>query len=330
MQFNRCIDSSYEGLLSHGKPLRFLVDKACRSTFKDTGLPLDLQLRSRNEVMLYLGLTRLLTVKLMKRSLQLKVSADKFYRLQEHGVAERYSPDEYAKLAGDVQRYLDNVVVNKHHYEKEGHCQARLASRFGVHGQSGDRWTVVDREIGIAYDDGQKEKVWDPIRSRAIELGRKLMALDPKKFGTSLAKKAFGDGLDFLLWNGKDREFGVAEVKDGHSTSGVYLSPRQVAAYTTIWRRFAADQPDEALSGLRELVLQKQRLGLLPEHIQPPESKADLRFIPVIIVRNPRFKGSVWESFDIVRRLVDKDWDGVLGGLKVYEANEEGLREMQV
>jgi hypothetical protein len=193
-------------------------------------------------------------------------------------------------------------------------------------------WSVVDRESVISYDGGQEEKdrIWGPIRSRAIELGRKLMSLDPKRFGTSLDKKAVGDGLDFLLWNGKDREFGVAEIKYGHPASGVYLSPRQVAAYTAIWRRFAADQPDEALAGLRELVLQKQRLGLLPDHIQPPESNADLRFRPVIIVRNPSFNGGVWESFDIVRRLVDKDWDGVLVGLKVYEANDEGLREMQV
>ena len=320
MRYQRHLSPEFEQYLCRGKALRFLLDGAV--VHREKPAVLDAQFREKNVLMLYAGLTRVLHLRYDHQRAAFKVGADPAYDIQGKGVQKSYRVAEMSDLAADLRNYLACVRVANRYLDREGECQTRVSQRFGqLRTDSGD-WATVDREAVIGFDGGrEKDEFWRPILSKA-QAALDLLACQ-RGFGTRIGVKRLGDEADLILWDPISNQFVVAELKDGGSASGVYLSALQVACYAEAWRSFAAQMPEAALGGLRSLLQQKQRLGLIGGECALPKSPSDLRFRPAVIVRNPNERSGCWEKLRCVRSAVDQAWgcscdSGPLGELAFY------------
>ena len=304
--FHRHLSPGFESALAAGQPLRFLLEGA--TIHGEDGVRLVPHPRDGNSLMLYAGLTRVLDLVHLEDRQEFVPSAARAYEMHRHGVQPRYPAADVADLARDLNRYLSAVTVRARFYEREGRCTAWLSRRFGPDRLGADDWAVIDSESVLGFADSQaREGFWAPI----LERGRgvlEVLAKSPKLFGRGIATRRFGGELDLLLWDPVRREFLVVEVKDGSSADGIYLSPLQVGCYLAAWRRFALEQPDEALSGLTSLLAQRQRLGMVHGPCQLPRTRADLRFRPVIVVQDPKERSSCWARLQMVQRAVQDAW----------------------
>ena len=321
-RFRRHVGPGFEAALAVGQPLRFLLDGA--AVQGEGSLPLVPHLRDGNSLMLYAGLTRVLDLVYLEGRREFAPSAARAYEMHRHGIKRRYPAADAANLAGDLDRYLSAVRLRPQFVRREGRCQAWLSQRFGADRSGAQDWAVIDSESVIGFPDSQaRRRFWAPI----LERGRRALAVlaeSPKLFGRDICSRCFGGELDLMLWDPAHREFLIVEVKDGASASGIYLSPLQVSCYLAAWRRFALEQPDEALSGLCDLLAQRQRLGMVRGPCKLPQTQTDLRFRPVVVVQDPRERSSCWAKLQMVRRTVEDAWQSTqrphLEGLSIYAA----------
>lgn len=334
-RFRRTLSPAFEAHLRKGEPLQFLLEGP--KIHGEKGLHLEAQFREGNSLMLYAGLTRVLDLVYQEERERFVPKADKAYKLLERGVKAEYAARNAELLAGDLRGYLNKVEVAPRYTSREGQCQAWLTRRFGRERAEPQGWATMDSESVLGFkDEPEKNLFWKPI----LEKGRKaltVLATEPEQYGRRVGSRELGGELDLLLWNPRDREFIVMEVKDGSNTCGIYLGPLQVGCYLEAWRKFAACAQRKVLSGLHELLAQKQRLGLVSKTCQLPDRETDLRFRPILVVREPKSRSCCWTKLEAVRRVLEQTWqsdDGdnsageLLAGLEVYGQYDHELRNI--
>lgn len=245
------------------------------------------------------------------------------------GLNASYDIGSVEELESSVTSYLENVRVNPHQYRREGECQNWLSHRYGIHRRD-EEWVAVDREVVLGHrDEAAKRAQWGPIQARFNEFGECLPETLRTRFGLPGRKKKVGNELDLLLWQPSAGKFLTTEVKDGGDAAGVYHSPIQVAAYLAIWRLFVREQPGDTLGGLRDLLEQKIRLGLLPDNIPLPTRIAPDDLLPAVIVRNPNVRSTCWKTLDAVLQLLEEAMpDDCLDGLTVWAVQDAVLTEI--
>ena len=234
---------------------------------------LDVQLREHNQIMYYHGTTRLLLLKLKTIDGQISLQPDAstaykdhpdcataFRRLAALGCdAPETTRDAFlsyltAALAVAGEQYFSN--------HKEGYWQNQLCVRFGRDCLPDDDWMVIDRECVIGFENAdEKEAYYTPILSERSQIRTALQQHDSTKWGQPTAKP-FGDELDLLALD-SDGHLLAIELKHGTNASGIYWAPLQASAYGSAFER----RLPEIAEGIRDLVVQKVELGLLPEHV---------------------------------------------------------------
>ena len=337
MRYSRTLPGDFEQLLLPGGPLRFVVDLVVRSAPCAIDEALDLQLREHgrkdHKVTLYRGDTAILHMRLDRldvRGPTLKLWAHHEYRkrFQGLGLSPSYAITDAEGLSAGITGYLKNVSVGSHHFNREGRCENWLSHRYGSHWQRGE-WVAVDREVVIGYENqAEKEAEWGPIKTRFDEFGVGLPALMQSRFNLPVQKKTVGNELDLLLLRPSTGEFLIAEVKDGGSAAGVYRSPIQVAAYLAVWRRFIEAQPADALKGVRGLLEQKIRLGLIPKGVPLPKRISKNALRPAIIVQNPNRRSGCWKRLTAVLQLLQEAMPGSLHGLGLWAVENDALTDI--
>ena len=335
VRYTRQLARDFEELLLPGRPLGFLVELVHASARKDSARSLDLQFRERgrtgSQLAVYVGLTRILKAHYDGQRRVVALSADEFYTRQfpTHGLARSY-PLSFAatELQNDMTRYMRNVHVNVRQYKKEGRCQNWLSHRYGFL-RGGNEWVSVDREVVVGYrDEAEKEKEWEPIKARFGVFGQGLPKVMWNRFELDVQGKGVGNELDALIWCPKSQMLLIAEVKDGSSAAGIYLSPVQVAAYFEVWRRFFQERPEEALRGIRGLIEQKMRLGLISGDVALPQRIDAANLSPALIVQAPNPHSGCWKRLDrIIGLLADQGAD-YIKGLQVYETADDGAHDI--
>jgi hypothetical protein len=336
MRYSRALPKDFEQLFLQDNPLRFIVDRVLHPDSHTTDKALDLQLRedrgAGGKVTLYRGGTAILNIQFDRQASELKLSAHKEYQeqFQRLGLSLSYDKDS-ERLRAEITDYLKNVSVREHHL-LEGGCENWLSHRYGSEWKTGEEWVAVDREVVIGYKDmAEKKAVWGPIKERFNKFGGELpeRMLQPP-FNTRVQKKMVGNELDCLLWQPSTGKLLITEVKDGSDAAGVYLSPIQVAAYLAAWRRFVEKQEPDALKGVRSLIEQKIRLGLIPKGVLLPKriSINDLR--PAIIIQNPNHKSTCWKTMDGIIKLLKeaKEMPVRLDDLGLWAVEDGALTEI--
>jgi hypothetical protein len=335
MRYSRTLPEDFEQLLLPGGSLRFVVDLVVQSGPCATDKALDLQLRedggTRRKVTLYRGGTAILHMRLDRRKGTLKLWAHDEYQkqFQALGLSPSYTIGDSKGLSTGITGYLKNVSVGPHHFEREGGCENWLSHRYGSHWQTGE-CVAVDREVVLGYEnESEKDAEWRrPIKTRFDEFGVGLPALMQSRFNLPVQRKTVGNELDLLLWRPSTGEFLITEVKDGGDAAGVYRSPIQVAAYLAAWRRFVEALPEDALDGVRSLLAQKIRLGLIPGGVPLPETICLSALRPVIIVQNPNRRSRCWKTLDGILQLLQEAMPGCLDGLGLWAVEDNALTDI--
>ena len=335
MRYDRTLSDEFESLLLSGGPLRFLIDMVWEASSGEDAFPLDLQLREKGRsgtVTLYVGLTKILDLTIDRDARHLRTSAHQYYlrHFGSYGLARDYSLADRERLREDIEAYVNarDEFVNAHHYTSEGECQNWLSCRHGIRSRPGE-WVSVDREVVVGYESiAKKHDLWDPIKERLDQFGSHLPGRARARHKVEVQSKSVGNEADCLLWHPVLNRLLVTEVKPGKEAAGIYLSPIQVAAYLAVWQGFFHAQADDALAGIRRLLEQKVRLGLIPDHVRMPErvSEEDLR--PGVIVQHPNPRSSCWRSLDIVLELLQEEVPHCVGGLQIFGVSDGNLEEI--
>jgi hypothetical protein len=336
MRYDRALTKDFAALLTDGGELRPLVGY-CQKLWGGRNLVPDLQLRERNKVGIYLGLTRVLELQ-MGPDGSIKPTASDTYRIDEHGVAGRYGPEQYEQLRRDVLHYLDAVEVRETYLTGEGRCQNWLSYRYGPNHKVGQGEPLsIDREVVIGYQNqAEKKKLWDdPIRQPALGLAATISRDHPELFGKDLHLRSLGNELDLLAWE-PPNTFLCVEAKCGANAHGIYMAPLQVAAYTVAWR----DSDWSALKdGVKRLVQQKRDLGLVSmsdsEYRTFEDGLRTPRFVPAIVIQDPKRRSSCWKRLAEVLTHIADGWpeslgDNPLESLRIYsvDGSEDRLRDV--
>jgi len=336
MRYDRALTKDFEALLNDGGALRPLVD-VCGRPWRQFRLVPDLQLRERNKVSIYLGLTQVLELQ-MNPDGSIKPTASDTYQIHEHGVADRYGAKQREQLCEDVLRYLETVKVQETYLIGEGRCQNWLSYRYGPNREVGQGEPLsIDREVVIGYQDqAEKKRLWDDgIQQPALGLAATISNAHPKLYGKDLDLRSLGNELDLLAWE-PPNTFLCVEAKRGANAHGIYMAPLQVAAYTVAWR----DSDWPALQdGVKRLVQQKQDLGLVSMSVSEyktfEEGLQTPRFLPVIVVQEPKRRSSCWKRLAEVLAFISDGWPASLGdnpleSLRLYtvDESEDRLRDI--
>lgn len=274
---------------------------------------LDLQLRGYapkpgSWVTLYVGTTKVLDLNVTAKG-SFKMSAHGTYRTApgigwDSGWETRHSAEWFARRWDDVERYLDNVVemvVAHGSHLKEGLVQSAI-SRF-----PDNEFVVIDREAVVGYtNDPERKAHHAQIRSA---LHRSLETDHPDPWWSKLLPTGLNSECDVLAVSPRGQLLAI-EVKPYTAKTGVASAPVQAVAYAELFQSWLSQDPDKAVAIIRELLGQKQRVGLRP-HGPIPALDPTLPVRPVAVVdsrTDPTYLKRVLQVADHLREA-DPGWD---------------------
>ncbi len=301
LTYDRALSPAFEKLVSGSEPLLRLLRAPGRLNVKhDLPVTFDVQFRRGDEISFYAGLTKVLVLKRLDED-RLEASADASYEAQGSkgpgGAFGKFHPRELADRVAAWSDYLGRVKVRESQWRKEGAWQAWLAHRafLGVP----QPWTLFDREAELAGLSGENLAA---LKSAHDTIGA-AAAQDPKfdRRGSPL-KKSRGGGIDFLGLT-PEGDIALVEVKHGSDAQGCYCTPIQVGGYAALWERAldAKRAEKNVLEGIRRLLKQKRRLGMLPGTGSGLASEP--RIQPFVVIAEPNLGSQVWKAQGLLSRV---------------------------
>jgi len=307
MRYDRSISNRFQDILMG--PLAFLKELDQESGGRDYFL-YDVQLRERDQLMIYCGTSRVVVCQYLPNHHQLKVFGRQRYQNVSKDLMKTWDCQDtkaMKRLADLLKHHLKNVhnhnCVPKSNYgnKKEGYWQNRICTDFGTRWQPSDEWLIVDREVVVGFDcTAEKERVLSPIRAPYETTAQDLCEKDPKRWGTP-GKKKFGDELDLLAVDSKGNLVCI-ELTHGTPASGIYWGMYPAAVYSQI----AETAADVLICGTKSLIRQKMRLGLLPESAHERLCLLDKKRRSkkaVLAIAEPNWSSSCWRNLtETVRR----------------------------
>ncbi len=328
MRYARALDDAAVRVVMPGGPFEFLLD--IKTVVPDDPYALDIQLREGNKLMYYHGTTRLLTVEVIPvsgKTPRVRATADKAYKeaescRSEYGaLMKTWVVAEAPLLCSTFCAYLARAVgaAGRRYYrnQKEGYWQNRLCINFGPRWRPEREWLIIDRECVVGFDSKkEKDAFYENARHDFQSVRDNLQKLDDAKWGKATGK-AFGDELDFLAID-RAGQLVVIELKHGANSSGIYWGPLQAGFYGEAFLKAHA----AIVPGIRELVRQKIRLGLLPPDAQALLDHGDLA--PggcILAVADPKERSKCWGMMsEVLEEMVGNT--AATCSLKIAKINE--------
>jgi hypothetical protein len=282
--------SAFNYLLNDGS---FIIPEIKSARPTTVLFTLDIQLRENDILMVYMGTTRILKIKIDTKRSRLIFTADKAYSDKFLGIYN-FSNAPQGLIYSYLIKTINTVSPNYFSNEAEGFYQNLICYHHGEKATAASPFIIFDRECVMGYDNtAEKVLNFNPIAEKYQEIIAKEQEKDPKKFGKPKGKK-LGNELDLLAI---DNECNLCciELKRGGSASGIYWGPFQVAVYKDIFNKtsLAHIYPD-----IVELVSQKVKLGLLPVlsdfHLQGHTNFNNVK--PFLAIGAPNFDSTCWKS----------------------------------
>lgn len=347
MFYNRKINKSFGELLENQLDWLYILVKEYEE--------LDFMIVSRDgkndEIMVYRGLSRLLTIKQYKtkgknfENGDLKFTADKAYIDMQ---PELYGIKRLNKDFSFEKNLLKELLIevskqsrfDKHYCafdkndksKKEGYYQNELSRKYGILANEESEFLIIDKEAIIGYaNNTEREEVFNSLQQPFIKLLKLLSEssskCDNKGFGKNLEKKALGGELDFIALD-KNGNILLIEYKNCLNSNGIYLSPIQIGFYEKL---FVSLDREKFEIALKEMLQQKQCMGLLPKEWTIPEFSGNI--IPWLVIsnhnENSNYKNKLEEVLDIIRTKSDNN-ESFLQNLQVYNyTSENGLEKLK-
>ncbi|KAF0159063.1 MAG: hypothetical protein FD159_810 [Syntrophaceae bacterium] len=264
VRYERSLNKESVDLLKSTGKLNFLID-GYETWIPDDPNAFDIHLREKNEIMIYHGGTRLITISLSNDSV--KLSTDKSYSrvgVSYSTLMREWAFDDLVKKQKEYKDYLieaARIAQNKFYdNKKEGWWSNRLSLYFGKNWDVEKEWLIFDREAVLGFKKrDEKSMFYEKMKEKYLVIRSKFRKDNPKIWGKEDLRKSFGDELDFLAI-GPAKELFCIELKHGSYTSGIYWGPLQVSVYKDAFYEVVSSISDN----IKCLVKQKIDLGLLP------------------------------------------------------------------
>ncbi len=321
MTYDRTVDDDFKDLLGPGGTLHGIATDPGRVLDRKTNrvVQLDLQLRCNNEVHIYAGLTKLLTLRLSDRRMIVRAHSTYENRYEEvlkttgsglRPIFGSYALNELKDFEGRYRDYIETIAIDTRWLAREGFWQAWLAWRYGRKFAHNDPFVVIDAQAVIEFGKGKSRNKTEFINELNRNESKRLSCafkdprisnLAPKmSASTSILARQFGDELD-LLGVTRDGDLALIEVKSGHDAKGVYLSPFQLGVYETLWNSIADQGRVRLRDAVNRLIEQKIEIGLLPSIPAIPHLRDDFQIVPILAVGDPNFRSASWARMDSLR-----------------------------
>ena len=246
--YSRSPSEQLQELLSQGEFLAPVLDLPYRRV---ADCELDVHLRPEDEVHVYCGLTKLITLRLVSNG-TVRASMHDTYSKQPcaKDLCRHWKTDETG-FKDALVKYLSEVKVNNRYVVREGSVQT-LWSRIT------DPWIPFDREAVLSYKsemDKKESRKFDQVdkaRAKLFDRSRH----DSRRWAS--LPKTLGDELDQIAVDSKGNLV-LVELK--HATaSEVYYAPLQLLQYIWEWHNAL----DAVRSSVQELLDARVALGLTP------------------------------------------------------------------
>lgn len=283
MEFDRTIKKLLNEFLPNGR-MRWLVE------FVSSNEDLDFQVGSNKSsewVSIYRGLSRLLKISPPKDGM-MQLSADpKFVQMCPELYANKAMGDDFSGQIEEIRSKVEGDENFNRYYgnKKEGFYQNAFSRKFGILAGDQDDFVIIDKESVIAFDDNQeKSEVCASLEAPIRQLINELSNISGGQYGTKINEKSLGNELDFIGLN-KQGEILLIEFKDGSNTSGIYLSPFQIAMYHSLFTTLDCDQFGKTILTMLE---QRQSMGMISPLWEAPKAITGIRPVLVVSDYNPK------------------------------------------
>lgn len=294
MYYNRLISTELAAALLEEDKMQWLFNFVKQR--KDLDFLIG-QNSSTEWISVYRGLSSIIQVTTSRN--KLIVTADKKYKAiaKQMGLAIYTDKNTTAfAFQDDLEKLLDKISKDDkfdryYNNKKEGYYQNILSRKYGINSLPFSDFVVIDKEMVVGYEDEvEKMKIFGGMQQKYKTLLNKISSTNPKRFGSNLGKKAIGSELDFLAWK-SDGTLLLIEYKHGTNTSGIYLSPLQIGLYSDVFECYSKDKKDDLFVTLRQMVEQKQKLGLIHADWKIPSKIESIRPMLLISEFNPKSTG---------------------------------------
>lgn len=227
----------------------------------------------------------------------------------------------FTNFEGQLKTLLDRVSSDKkydHYYnnKKEGYYQNLLSRKYGIDGLQDADFVIVDKEVVIGYENqSEKNNIFGETQKRYKVLLKKISSINPQRYGSNIENNAIGNEIDFLAWE-SDGTLLLIELKHGTNTSGIYLSPLQVGLYTEIFEHYKEIYEVGFYNKLKEIVEQKQRMGLIHKDWKIPAKITSIKPMLIISEYNPKSTGKE-KFYEILAICREKFGETFLSNIEV-------------
>jgi hypothetical protein len=206
---------------------------------------------------------------------------------------------ELQELRPAIEQYLRAAAsaASTHWVDQESRVHAGLMRRYGLLASASSAFVIFDREVVLGHADAE---------------GRGLVTDQLRTMGLS-AKGRISRELDAIAVL-PGPEIGLIEIKSDERH--VEAAASQVAIYLERFERLRRTQ--ESLEGLRDLVTQKVRIGLVPGVAPAAQLTDDTPFRPIVAM-----PGKVEGWPDTWRRRLAGGQKS-LPGLELWRVSKDG------
>ena len=287
-------ERAFHYLLKEG---RFIISEIKLARQGDIPFGLDIQIRENDTLEAYRGNTCLLKIKIDCTSRTLTFSADKAYSSEFLGKYDFNSTTKNG-IVRYLQRTVPHVASKYFSNQKEGYFQNLICFLHGEKADNESPFIIFDRECVIGFGKKEeKDNFLKPITDHYQDIRNNLQKDNSKTFGQP-KNKSLGNELDLLAID-KEMNLLCIELKHGTYGSGIYWGPLQVAVYKEL---FGTSSLDGFFGDVKDLVLQKVALGLLPDMagnlFRGYNKFKDI--ISALAIAEPNSRKSCWRLMDTV------------------------------
>ena len=278
---------AFEYLQKEGK---FIIPEIKSARPEQYPFTLDIHLREKDKLMVYVGTTCILTLKINAKTKKVKFSAHETYR-DKFLDTYKFSTPPISKIASYLKRTLPKVDKSKFRDKKEGFYQNMMCYLNGEIAHATSPFVIFDRECVIGFTDNKERKsVLEPFKIKYPGIGNELDMLAIDKY------------LNLICIELKYAD------KKASKNKKIYLTPKQVAKYRELFSE--EKHPHPFFEDIKQLINQKVELGLLPKFANSLfTNKSDFKDVLsyVVVAESENISKNNWEKMKDVINENPKD-----------------------
>lgn len=318
IRYDRKLDDKHLVHFKEGGLLNFLVaEPIVPDQKKFFGLAeFDVQIREKNNVAVYCGLTKILNINLHQTGdVPFTFNADYTYRNQAcFPKIENYSDREL--IQNSVTEYFNQVVVSENWWKKEGIVQTHYLSICARNWNTNVPAAIFDKEVVFSYlNDAIKKDYTEQHKEQVNSIKQNLAKSIGKNW--KAIKETKSDELDLMGISSKGDEVFLIEAKaDKASAEQIYYSPFQLLYYV-LQLKEALDDNSTTIENINELLNQKKAINLLPADF--PELTEVKKITPVLAVKKKLWSDEVQSRLMSTIRFINPYTNKSLSNFEIWE-----------